>query len=77
MGGLVENVLDVPEGWLYLVVWLLVFAEDALFFGFLIPGETAAVLAGVQAWRGNAHFGAVLLVVISAAIIGDSVGFEV
>lgn len=77
MGGVVENILDVPQGWLYVIVWSLVFAEDALFFGFVIPGETAAVLAGVQAWRGDAHFSAVLLVVISAAIIGDSVGFEV
>ncbi len=72
-----ENVLDVPEGWLYVIVWSLVFAEDALFFGFVIPGETAAVLCGVQAWRGHAHFSLALLVVISAAIIGDSVGFEV
>ena len=72
-----ENILDVPERWLYVIVWLLVFAEDALFFGFVIPGETAAVLCGVQAWRGDAHLWAAILVVISAAIIGDSVGFEV
>jgi len=77
MGGLVENILDVPEGWLYVIVFGLVFAEDALFFGFLIPGETAAVLCGVQAWRGDANLALAILVVISAAIIGDSVGFEV
>jgi len=77
MGGLVENILDVPEGWLYVIVFALVFAEDALFFGFVIPGETAAVLCGVQAWRGGAHLPVAILVVIAAAIIGDSVGFEV
>lgn len=77
MGGLVENILDMPEGWLYVIVFGLVFAEDALFFGFLIPGETAAILCGVQAWRGGAHLPAAIAVVIAAAIIGDSVGFEI
>ena len=77
MGDLIERILSVPEGWLYTVVWLLVFAEDALFFGFVIPGETAAVLGGVEAWRGHAHISVMLLIVVSAAIIGDSVGYEV
>ena len=77
MGSLVEHILEVPEGWLYVIVFSLVFAEDALFFGFVIPGETAAVLCGVQAWRGDAHLSAAIAVVIAAAVIGDSVGFEV
>lgn len=77
MGGIVENILSVPEVWLYVIVGLLVFSEDALFFGFVIPGETAAVLAGVQAWRGDAQLWLVMLIVVAAAIIGDSVGYEV
>src|SRR3954471_6031112 len=77
MGGVVENILSVPEVWLYVIVFALVFAEDALFFGFVIPGETAAVLAGVQAWRGHAHLPLVMIVVVLAAISGDSVGYEV
>jgi hypothetical protein len=77
MGGAVDHILNVDQGWLYLIVFGLVFAEDALFFGFVIPGETAAVLAGVQAWRGHAHLSAVMIVVVLAAITGDSVGFEV
>jgi membrane protein DedA with SNARE-associated domain len=77
MGGAVDHILNVDQGWLYLIVFALVFAEDALFFGFVIPGETAAVLAGVQAWRGQAHLSVVMIVVVLAAIIGDSVGFEI
>jgi membrane protein DedA with SNARE-associated domain len=77
MGGIVEDILSVPEIWLYVLVGLLVFAEDALFFGFVIPGETAAVLAGVQAWRGHAELWIVVVVVVAAAIAGDSVGYEV
>jgi len=77
MGGVVDHILNVGQGWLYLIVFALVFAEDALFFGFVIPGETAAVLGGVQAWRGQAHLSVVMIVVILGAIIGDSVGYEV
>lgn len=59
------------------LVGLLIFAEDALFVGFVLPGETAAILGGVAANRGHVSLPAVLLVVIGAAIAGDSVGYEV
>jgi membrane protein DedA with SNARE-associated domain len=77
MGGVMDHILNVGQGWLYLIVFALVFAEDALFFGFVIPGETAAVLAGVQAYRGQAHLSVAMILVVLAAISGDSVGFEV
>jgi membrane protein DedA with SNARE-associated domain len=74
---LVDRLLGVP-GWIVLVVTgLVVFAEDALFVGFVIPGETVAVLAGVAAKLGHVSLPAVLAVVIMAAIVGDSVGYEV
>ena len=60
-----------------LVVGAIVFAEDALFVGFVLPGETAAVLGGVAAHAGHVPLWAVLVVVIAAAIVGDSVGYEV
>jgi membrane protein DedA with SNARE-associated domain len=58
------------------VVGLIVFAEDALFVGFVLPGETAAILGGVAASRSHVSVVAVALVVVAAAIIGDSVGYE-
>lgn len=62
----------------YLVVAALVFTEDALFFGFVLPGETAVVIGGVIA---SAHNGvnlpALMAVVVLAAVVGDSVGYEV
>jgi membrane protein DedA with SNARE-associated domain len=68
--------------WAYIVIALFVFAEDAIFVGFVIPGETAAVIGGVLASGAIVHAGHVDLytmigVVILAAIIGDSVGYEV
>ena len=72
-----ESVLTAPPVLIYLVVAALVFAEDALFVGFVIPGETAAVLGGVAAARGTVGLTLMLIAGVLAAVIGDSVGFEV
>ena len=77
MTGLVERILGLP-GWLVLVVaGLVVFAEDALFVGFVLPGETAAFLAGAAAKVGHASLVGVVIVVVVAAIVGDTVGYEI
>ncbi|MEZ2391705.1 DedA family protein [bacterium RCC_150] len=59
------------------IVFALVFAEDAIFVGFVIPGETAAVVGGVIASRGGFPWWAMILIVVAAAIIGDTVGYEI
>lgn len=77
MSGLVDRILGLP-GWLVLVVaGLIVFAEDALFVGFVLPGETAAFLAGAAAKVGHASLVGVVIVVVVAAIVGDTVGYEI
>lgn len=77
MTSLVDHLLNVRGVPVFLLVGLLVFAEDALFVGFVIPGETAAVLAGVIASRGHVSYPLIALTVVAAAIIGDTVGYEV
>lgn len=77
MSGLVERLLNVAPVYVFLVVGLLVFVEDALFVGFVVPGETAAVVGGVYASRGEASIVWMCVVVVVAAIVGDSVGYEV
>jgi membrane protein DedA with SNARE-associated domain len=74
---IVDSILHLAPIWVYLLVALLVFAEDALFVGFVIPGETAAVIGGVVASQGRVNLGMVIAIVIGAAIIGDTVGYEV
>lgn len=61
----------------YGLVGLLVFVEDALFVGFVVPGETVAVLGGVAASLGHVSLPVMMAVVVGAAIIGDTVGYEV
>jgi membrane-associated protein len=77
VGNLVSQLLTLPAWLVLLVSGALVFAEDALFVGFVLPAETAAVLAGVAANRGHVSLTAVLIAVALAAIIGDTVGYEV
>ena len=77
MSGVLDNILNLDPFWLLLVAGLLVFAEDAVFIGFVVPGETAAVLAGVAAGLDNVPLFAAILVIVAAAIVGDSVGYEV
>jgi membrane protein DedA with SNARE-associated domain len=62
---------------LYAVVAALVFCEDALFFGFVLPGETAVVLGGVVASQGGVSVALLCAVVVLAAVAGDSVGYEI
>ncbi|MGU3432932.1 DedA family protein [Actinomycetes bacterium M1A6_2h] len=77
MTSLIERILDIAPIWIYLTVGLLVFVEDAIFVGFVVPGETAAVLGGVAASQGKVEVVAIAAVVVIAAIVGDSCGFEI
>lgn len=72
-----SEVLHAPVWLVLLVVGAVVFVEDAIFVGFVVPGETVAILGGVAASLGHVPLAAVLMVVVVAAIVGDSVGFEV
>jgi len=74
---LLDGILGLDPLLILAVTGLLVFAEDAVFVGFVIPGETAAVLAGVGAGLGHVPLPLSLVVVVVAAIVGDSVGYEV
>jgi membrane protein DedA with SNARE-associated domain len=61
----------------YGVVGGLVFCEDALFFGFVLPGETAVVLGGVIAGQGRVSIVWLCATVVLAAIVGDFVGYVI
>jgi membrane-associated protein len=74
---LLDGILGLDPLLILALTGLLVFAEDAIFVGFVIPGETAAVLAGVGAGLGHVALPLSIVVVVVAAIVGDSVGYEI
>jgi membrane-associated protein len=77
MSGLLHGMLSAPPAVAYLLVGLLVFGEAAVFVGFVLPGETAVVLGGVLASRHGVDLRMLIVLVAVAAIVGDTVGYEV
>ena len=71
---LVARNLHIP---LFLLLIFFIFAEAALFIGFILPGETSLLIGGVLAHAHVWNIWLFLLVAIVAAISGDSVGYEV
>ena len=72
-----DKIQSLPTGLVYSLVAILVFGEAALFIGFVLPGETSVIIAGVVASRGHVNIVALCVLVVLAAIIGDSVGYAV
>ncbi len=77
MDTFLARILDQPPWLIYLATFGIVFLEDAIFIGFVVPGETLAILGGVSASLGHTELVWMILGVVLAAIIGDSVGYEV
>ncbi len=77
MNSLASGLTDL-SGWVaYLVIAALVFGETAVFLGFVLPGEIAAVLGGVLASRGHLSLPLVIIIVVAAAISGPFIGYEI
>lgn len=74
---LVGRIQDLPGALVYGLVALLVFGEAGLFFGFVLPGETAVIVAGVVASKGHVNVVILCVLVVVSAILGDSLGYEV
>ena len=77
MTSLVNAVTALPVWATYLVITALVFGEAAAFVGLVIPGETALLLGGALASTGRLNVLVLALLGMTAAVVGDSVGYEV
>ncbi len=77
MSGITSTVLRLHGIGALGLVFALPAAESAIFLGFIFPGETAAVLAGVLAYERRVNLAAALAAVILGAIVGDSIGYAV
>jgi membrane-associated protein len=74
---LVDHFLGMGPSVAYVLIGLLVFAEAAVFAGFVLPGEIAVILGGALAGTHRLSLTALLVLVVVAAIAGDTVGYEV
>ena len=62
----------------YIIVGAIVFVETGLFFGFWLPGDSILFSAGlVAASHGNINIALLVAIIVTAAFLGDQVGFVI
>ena len=65
------------SGWAsYAVLWGIIFAETGLLVGFLLPGDSLLFIVGMVAGLGKLNIFLINILLISAAILGDAVGYQ-
>lgn len=72
---IIESLFPHLNHWGYYVLLIMTFLETSAFLGFLVPGESLVVVAGLLASRGLLELGDVIWVASLGAIMGDTVGY--
>jgi membrane-associated protein len=73
---LIQLLSPMFTSWLgYAVLFAIVFSETGLLVGFFLPGDSLMFLIGAVAGAGNLNMFVVNLVLMAAAILGDSFGY--
>lgn len=73
---LVHFITTLYSGWLaYAALFAIVFAETGLLVGFFLPGDSLLFTLGVVCASGDLNLGAVIGLLIVAAILGDTTGY--
>lgn len=58
-------------------IFIIVFAETGLFFGFFLPGDSLLITAGVLAAAGYLNLLHLIVLATIAAILGDQTGYAI
>lgn len=75
LGDALSDLPDSLGAWTYLLIPALAFLETAAFIGLPVPGETAVLIGGVVAERGEVSLAVLIGLVWVAAFAGDTVSF--
>jgi membrane protein DedA with SNARE-associated domain len=70
-----ENAVTALGGWAFVVIFIIVTLESSAFLGLVIPGESTVLLTGALASVGILKLWTAIIVVITAATLGDIVGY--
>jgi len=73
---LIQLLSGIMAGWLgYALLFAIVFSETGLLVGFFLPGDSLLFTVGVVAGAGDLNIVIVNVVLMAAAMIGDSTGY--
>jgi membrane-associated protein len=61
----------------YVGIFITVFAESGFLLGFFLPGDSLLFTVGILASRGYFDIQLVILLAITAAILGDTLGYHI
>jgi membrane-associated protein len=75
LDGMLTDLSDRLGAWTYALVAVMAFLETGAFVGLIAPGETAVVLGGVVAARGEVDLPAMIALTWAAAALGDLASF--
>ena len=76
MGRLIDALTGLASPWLYLVIAGLAAAESAALVGLVVPGELALLVGGFAASQGHVSLPVMIVAATAAAVVGDSIGYE-
>jgi membrane-associated protein len=73
---LIQLLSGFMAGWLgYAILFAIVFSETGLLVGFFLPGDSLLFTVGVVAGAGDLNIFVVNVVLMAAAMLGDSTGY--
>ena len=68
-------IIDTYQGWSYLILFSIIFAETGLVIFPILPGDSLLFAAGAFAGLGNLNVWLLYLIFTAAAILGDTVNY--
>jgi membrane-associated protein len=72
---IIEMLLDKLGPFVYVGLFFIIFAETGLAVGFLFPGDSLLVVAGLFAAAGKLNIAILLIGLFGASVLGDSTGY--
>jgi membrane-associated protein len=72
---LIDTLLELMGNYVYVGLFLIVFAETGLAVGFFLPGDSLLVVCGLFAAAEKLNLWVMLISLFIAAVVGDAVGY--